>query len=335
MNAVLGITCFYYALFILSAVPLINLKYNHDVASYTESMTYYCHKTEKHKNKIVELPEYHKYLYIICNTLYDTDFDKPIVRESDKMPVHMRIYKEYFDYSIAFFILSWLGFLLYFIIFFLNYSQEYIRLSSIFILFFIVTGITIVYSLILKKITEIYNDTKITEYYNYMTNLKRKLNDYRNNNIKAYKTLSENILYENDKIQTTNLSNIIFNSTTLLHLYNKLKSLPEPTNSDKNQTCEKINLFFDQSEKQDPRCEIIIKDYYKFHNKDHIKTLKYKIDVVCSYLIAYFIMLVIFVFFIVKILKEHYDVNVNILFMVIIVAYILALILYYVIRYLH
>jgi hypothetical protein len=307
MNAVIIITVIFFALFIISAIPIIQLKYNHDVANYTEKMSYQCHKTEKKKQK-VDLPEYHKYLYMISETLYDTKFDNKITPLSNSFepPLHMKIYKQYSEFSYAFFLASWIGFICYFIIFFINYSREYIKLSLIFVLFLIVVGITIVFSLILKKITEIYNDTKITEYYDFMTDIKTALRDYRNKSPEQYKILSENILFENNSVHdldTNYMKNIIFNNQTIHHLDKHLKI---PKNR-----------------------------YYRFHNDKHTNLLKYKIDVVVSHLFAYFIMLIIFIFFIVKILKEYYYVNINILFMVIIISYILALILYYVIRYLH
>jgi hypothetical protein len=305
MEAVIIITLIFFALFIISAIPIIQLKYNHDVSDYTEKMSYQCHKTKKKKEK-VDLPEYHKYLYMICDTLYDTKFDNKIVPLSNDLPLHMKVYKKYSEYSYAFFLASWIGFICYFVLFFLNYSREYIKLSLIFVLFFILVGITIVFSLILKKITEIYNDTKITEYYNFMTEIKNALLNYSKSNPAQYDVLSKNILFENNSIhdlQSNYIGDIIFKKQTILHLFKHLK--------------------------------IPIDKYYKFHNELHMNSLKYKIDVVVSYLFAYFIMLILFIFFIVKILKEHYYVDINIMFIIIIISYILTLILYYVIRYLH
>ena len=315
MESIMIITIIYFSLFIVSAIPLIQLKYNHDVASYTENMTEYCNKNDKRTDHF-DLPEFHKYLYMICDTLYDTQFTTEIVPLSREVPFHMKVYKQYSDMSYAFFILCWIGFISYFILFFINYSKEYIRLSLIFVLFFLLVGITVVFSLILKKITEIYNDTFITNYYNFMTKLKTGLYEYRTNNNKKFVELSKNILYENDKIynnQYSNyVSNIVFNSENIQLLYNHLK-------------------------KHDNDIELkeLLEEYNKFHNKDHISKIKYKIDVVISYLFMYFLMLVLFVFFIVKILKEQYYININFLFMTIITGYILALLLYYVIRYLH
>ena len=108
------------------------------------------------------------------------------------------------------------------------------------------------------------------------------------------------------------VSNIVFNNENILQLYNHLKI-----------------------SNNDNELKELLQEYNKYHNKDHISKIKYKIDVVISYLFMYFLMLVLFVFFIVKILKEQYYININLLFMTIITGYILALLLYYVIRYLH
>jgi hypothetical protein len=331
MNEVMFISLLFLALFILSSVPIIKLKHDHDYSDYSDTLSKKC----KSKKTPYDVRENETYLYMMCRSLYDTNFQQDIVAQSREFPYHMNLYMIYRDYSMPCLIIMFLGFIFYFILFVAYYGEYYTYLSFLFVLFLILASYIIIYSLVLKKITEIYNDSKITEYYNYMVFINTMIQHLKEKNNVEYLNLMNTITsnYElSDYIHNNNyVKHIVFNKNTLKTIHEKFEKLyvnTDGTTTDKYAYNDKNIIELDKLASK-------IQEYYKFHTKLHYETLKHRISIVCSYIIYYFFIFCIFITYIVKILNISYDIDIQYLYLITITGFVLSMMIYYAIQYLH
>lgn len=331
---------FFVAMLIISALPLIRLKYHNDIAESAENMTQHCYKNLDTDY----IPEKHKYIYYMCTQLYGEEFNDPetldlsSTSKQDELRGkefgHMPLYKEYLSYSIGAFLFAWFFVIGYGILFSESFSKPYISFSLLGIIIFLVLLFTIIFSIILKKITEIYNDTKLFRYYKLMSMLNKYIKDYKNKagiSEDDFNTLIATITYNNKDVHYNEgddnnyAKNLVLNDETIGYLLDKFKCT-EPCVIGKDFAC--INA-------PDQKTRCILKEYLDWHSylhsKKHIDEVKYRVNTVISFLIAYAVFAFFLIYFLFKIFNELLAVNLVYTYACIIIAYLLAIMLYFII----
>lgn len=291
-------------LFAVSAAPIIELKYYSDLYDYADTMNKHCYNNDE--TRLKSLQEKDKYMWKISNYLYDFSKiteDDNIKRNTD----YMVVYQSFWRYSLGIFIFLILFAMLYIL---LSYNQSHIYKDYYNIIIFIyivmmVIAYIIVFSSILKKITEIYNDNEIVHNYLYFM---KQIDDHLQNtksDIAYDKTSTENIY---------NVKHVIFDDTQLDKLYNEMTI---------------TNKGFIYEKKNNDKVAIENKEDFKyiyksFTDEKKIKEIKNKINVVTSYLIAYMIFTAPLLLILFRTINNSY------IYIYTIVLIVIAVIIYYI-----
>jgi hypothetical protein len=176
---------------IISFLPLIYLNYAKDLNNNINNYNNICDSKKNVYESDINIKN--TYMWNMCNHLFDfnviqknfknnTTAKKPTDKYEDIININrdlsivngefniMKVYNDYLHSGLPLFIVMWIFFILHIISISYNiksdggiFKYEYFLHSSIYI-FLHVAVITIIFSLILKKITEIYADTKAYEY---------------------------------------------------------------------------------------------------------------------------------------------------------------------------
>jgi hypothetical protein len=176
---------------IISFLPLIYLNYAKDLNNNINNYNNICDSKKNIYESNINIKN--TYMWNLCNHLFDfnviqknfknyTDENKPTDKHNDIININrdlsivngefniMKVYNDYLHSSLPLFIVMWIFFILHIINISYNIKNKdsilkynYFLHSSSY-LFLHVAVITIIFSLILKKITEIYADTKAYEY---------------------------------------------------------------------------------------------------------------------------------------------------------------------------
>jgi len=175
---------------IISFLPLIYLNYAKDLNNNINNYNNICDSKKNVYESDINIKN--TYMWNMCNHLFDfnviqknfknytatkndesEDKDKDIININRDLSIVngefniMKVYNDYLHSSLPLFIVMWIFFISH-IVYNIrgkdnNLKYEYFFHSSVYI-FLHVAVITIIFSLILKKITEIYADTKAYEY---------------------------------------------------------------------------------------------------------------------------------------------------------------------------
>lgn len=220
--------------------------------------------------------------------------------------LNMLLYKQYLNYSMpTFFLGMWKFLFIYIYLFIQYYDNDYISISLMVGLFIFTALFTVIFGMVLKKITEIYNDTNLKDYIALMKKINKLLKENTINTVSGIDNKLTNIArkikdYTDDKDRY--FREIAYDKTTLYNLINTYKLSDGTT----------MEITKDD-----------ILNYEKYNSKKQIDNIKYRIDTVTSYLYAYALFLLIIVYFYMRTVE---DTNI---YVIIICAYIAIVILYY------
>ena len=272
---------------IISTIPIIDLKYHSDLYDYIDTFNEYCFQNDEDSK--LSLPEKETYMWKICHYLYDFN----IINRTDIYS--MKVYNSFSYYGGISFGIILLIITLYLFVSILNnyYLENYYHFSLwVFILIFIIIFI-VLFSIILKKITEIYNDTYVYHYSTFINNINLLLSN--TDKIISVKTGSVDETNKSTKLEMLlrfrdRSDNLIIIDEFLEYLVNN----SEFTFKDKIPTEKLIFNKTSTNNTQHNHTDTYqnVDMYPIYHSKEHKDNIKYKINVVVSYLIAYFILLV-------------------------------------------
>jgi len=301
----------------LSFVQVMELKYNLDLNNNIIKLNEYCsyNKNEVNINNI-EIKK--TFLWNISTYLFDfeqikqnfknidnentTYLDKykdykNLNREStivDGNENIMKIYNKYLYYTLPLFLFTWICFLFH-IIFVNNINTpdteeeyKYYIFYSIFYMFMFVVYITILFSLILKKITEIYADTYCYEYIMLMKEIDIIIKENREENSELL-----NILMSNNIKKLNSVSDIILTKNIIDELINYNKKI---TNTNQYIVNDKNYIFTLEN----------VKLLYKYNSPQSINKINDEIKDITQYIYAYILIYLLFTIILSKVLKENY-----------------------------
>jgi hypothetical protein len=301
----------------LSFVQVMELKYNLDLNNNIIKLNEYCsyNKNEVNINNI-EIKK--TFLWNISTYLFDfeqikqnfknidnentTYLDKykdykNLNREStivDGNENIMKIYNKYLYYTLPLFLFTWICFLFH-IIFVNNINTpdteeeyKYYIFYSIFYMFMFVVYITILFSLILKKITEIYADTYCYEYIMLMKEIDIIIKENREENSELL-----NILMSNNIKKLNSVSDIILTKNIIDELINYNKKI---TNTNQYIVNDKNYIFTLEN----------VKLLYKYNSPLSINKINDEIKDITQYIYAYILIYLLFTIILSKVLKENY-----------------------------
>lgn len=327
---------------IVSAIPIIDLKYHSDLYDYIDTFNEYCFQNDEDSK--LSLPEKETYMWKICHYLYDFNikFDIEALANNsntnektpfiEKQSIYsMNVYNSFSYYGgISFGIILLIITLYLFVSIFNNYYLEnYYHFSLwVFILIFIIIFI-VLFSIILKKITEIYNDTYVYHYTIFIMNLNCLLS---NINL-IYKTEGSSKIKIDEKDITelqqygNDVSNIVFNPDilkTFAKPYDYEIYIADKQKVVKSFKFEKQKTGVSNSETWQMYTYQNVDMYPIYHSKEQKDNIKYKINVVVSYLIAYFILLVALFLLFARTYDDYF------LYVYIIIMLVIAITAYYI-----
>jgi|694.fasta_scaffold13815_12 hypothetical protein len=312
-----SITTLILILTLISLYPLIYLKYMKDLNNNIEKYNTICtNKKGVYDKNSIKI----KNTYMWNLSIYIFDFDrisqnfnyKNSKSDSDTIPINrnysiingqlniMKVYNDYLHYSIPLFIALWLVFLLNLSIVFSNvYNTRDVSDASdagnvksnnyaysIIFAFINVAIFTIIFSLILKKITEIYIDTDL---FNYIMLLKeldiiiKENNDEEDNNKKIIDIIRKSSIDEN----INSIADVPFN----IQLFRELSDLKTGALSNNNNyklTLQNIDKF------------------ESYNKKKSISKINDEIDDVTQYITAYFILIFMSIYILSQAIKSNF-----------------------------
>ena len=315
-----SITTLILILTLISLYPLIYLKYMKDLNNNIEKYNTICtNKKGVYDKNSIKI----KNTYMWNLSIYIFDFDrisqnfnyKNSKSDSDTIPINrnysiingqlniMKVYNDYLHYSIPLFIALWLVFLLNLSVVFSNdynasdaddaggaSSASGIKSNnyaySIIFAFINVAIFTIIFSLILKKITEIYIDTDL---FNYIMLLKeldiiiKENNDEEDNNKKIIDIIRKSSIDEN----INSIADVPFN----IQLFRELSDLKTGALSNNNNyklTLQNIDKF------------------ESYNKKESISKINDEIDDVTQYITAYFILIFMSTYILSQAIKSNF-----------------------------
>jgi hypothetical protein len=304
------VTCIILILMLIGFLPLIYLKFCKDLNNNVELYNTICNNK---KNVYLQDKQIkNSYMWNISNFLFE--FDKleryfNISNEgitTDKKEINhlysiidgkfniMKIYNEYLHYNIPLFIILWVIFLLNIYNIYNSYSNyenniieinKYSAYSTLFA-FFNVAIFTIIFSIILKKITEIYKDTNLYDYIMLLKELDiiiKQNNDQNNNIIAIIKKYSGNNI---DSVEDLHLNEKFIRELINLKIENKTLSYSNSKNY--KFTLENLEKF----------------EYY--NNKINIDNINEKFDSITRFIPAYIILIFMSIYILSKCLKSNF-----------------------------
>jgi hypothetical protein len=315
---------------ILSLLPIVELRYNLNLNETIHDMNKYC---SYNKNEIgfYDLRIKNTFMWNMTNYLFDferitnnfkkegkygtfgDDFKdiKNLNRDSSivdgKFNI-MEVYNKYLHYGIPLLILLWLYFTTH-IIYIKFYSDTFERyeysIYSTSYLFIYLALYTIFFSIILKKITEIYADTNCYKYIMLMKELDVIIKEQNPANTDILKELKA---YNNN---VTSIGDVTFNRKILNKLINIHKKL------------DKENKTIANSENYIFTLENII-ELYDYNNKESLDKIYDEIIDVVRFIYVYLIFIIAPLVLLTLILRDYYMYYM----IVFIVIYIICIIIY-------
>lgn len=324
------ITAIILILTLLSFTPLIYLKYFKDLNNYIEIYNNICNnKSNIYTN---EIKIKNTYMWNISTYFFDfKKLEKYFFKindnsNTDKKEINrffsiidgefniMKIYNNYLHYSLPLFIVLWIVFILNIYNIYIKYREFanttnnntnniYYLYSTLFA-FFNVAIFTIIFSLILKKITEVYKDTNLYDYIMLLKELDiiiKEKNTYNNKDI--IDIISK---YSGEDIES--IEDIYLNEAFIRDLIQlkKTRNLNEETKLFKNNNNYKLTL------------ENI--DKFELYNiKSNLKIINEELDDITQFITSY----IILIFMSIYILSQSLKSNFTIIACIIILIYLL------------
>lgn len=298
----------------ISLISLVELKYHLDLNDTIQNMNKYCLYNDNLLDDIQSVELKRTFMWNISNYLFDfnqieQNFKK--VGELDKYKDKfkdidnlnrdlsivdgkfniMKVYNTYLHYSLPFFIFIWIYFIIHlvFIKYFAGSDYNiyiYVFNSTIF-LFIYVAIFTIFFSIILKKITEIYADTKCYEYIMILKELDIIIKEDNPDNIEIIKILkSDNSNVKG--IEDIVLTDEIKSKLTDIKIKNDEKGTYIANSNNYNITLENIDKI------------------YLYNNKESKDTIFDEINDVTRFMYVYIILLIVPILILSQVLKESY-----------------------------
>lgn len=315
---------------ILSLLPIVELRYNLNLNETIHDMNKYC-SYNKNENGFYDLKIKNTFMWNMSNYLFDferitnnfkkdgkygtfgDDFKdiKNLNRDASivdgKFNI-MEVYNKYLHYGIPLLLLLWIYFTTH-IIYIKFYSDtfkkyEYSIYSTAY-LFIYLALYTIFYSIILKKITEIYADTNCYKYIMLMKELDIIIKEQNPANMDILKILQA---YNNN---VTSIGEVTFNRKLLNDLIDKHKTL---NNENKTITNTEKYIF---------TLENII-DLYDYNNTESLNKIHDEIIDVVRFIYVYLIFIIAPLVLLTLILRDDYMYYM----IVFIVIYIIGIIIY-------
>lgn len=315
---------------ILSLIPIVELRYNLNLNETIHDMNKYC-SYNKNENGFYDLQIKNTFMWNMSNYLFDferitnnfkkegkygtfgdrfTDI-KNLNRDASivdgKFNI-MEVYNKYLHYGIPLLILLWIYFMTH-IIYIKFYSDTFKRyeysIYSTAYLFIYLALYTIFYSIILKKITEIYSDTTCYEYIMLMKELDIIIKEQNQENKDILKILKA---YNNN---VTSIGDVTFDRNILNKLIDKHKDL------------NKENKTIANSENYIFTLEHII-ELYDYNNAESLDKIHDEIIDVVRFIYVYLIFIIAPIVLLTLILRDEYMYYM----IVFIVIYIIGIIIY-------
>ncbi len=327
-----------------SAYPILSLKYNSDLYEYTDKLNNQCSKQKEEKEK-------DKYVWQISNYLYDYNSldifkDKNDGRGTGDLTKlnHMKLYNDYFKSSV--------GQLIWFIIFVIGYGtivfgfrpgylqEEWFSSSLILLMIVFVILFIIIFALILKKITEIYNDTDTFEYMIFMKKLDFIINEATKEtsivfpdkeNKKMLKNLHDTSYDPDADEKRYGVQNLILTEDILYKLKEKYENVDigETKKVNGKQELDLKNIYFINKDKGIDSIDHISDYFFKYHQKSHKENIRGKINTVASYLYAYLVLLLAFLILLFRSIDNYY------IYPIVMIMLLIAVSAYYIYTSLH
>ena len=297
----------------ISLVTIVELKYHLDLNDTIQNMNKYCfyndnildihrvelkrtfmwnisnylfdfNKIEQNLKKIGELDKYKDKFKDIDNL----NRDLSIV--DGKFNI-MKVYNTYLHYNLPLFIFIWIYFIIHlvYIKYFAgsDYNKYVYIFNSIIFLFIYVAIYTILFSIILKKITEIYADTKCYEYIMILKELDIIIKEENPDNIEIIKILKSDD--SNVKgIEDIVLTEEIISRLTEIKIKNDEKGTYIANSNNYKITLENIDKF------------------YLYNSKNTLDRIFDEINDVTKFMYFYIILLIVPIIVLSQVLKESY-----------------------------
>jgi len=312
-----SITTIILILILISLYPLIYLKYVKDLNNNISKYNTVCnHKKSVYKSSNLKIRN--TYMWNLSTYIFDfnrisKNFNKQDADDdNDKKPINrhydivngelniMKVYNDYLYYSIPLFIALWLVFFLNIAVVFGNRNNENIdEPYSIIFTFINVAIFTIIFSLVLKKITEIYMDTYLYDYIMLLKELDIIIKEDRVDNRDIIDKIKD---YSEDE-DIKSIADIPIDKRLFRELV-AFKGLVRSNNNNYNLTLQNIDKF-----------EL-------YNSKETINKINGEIDDVTQYISAYFIL----IFMSIYILSQAIKSNFLLISVIIILIYILYII---------
>jgi len=310
-----------------SFTPLIYLKYFKDLNNNIEIYNNICNN--KSNVYINEVKIKNTYMWNISNVIFDFNrlekyfHEKTANENTDKKNINtffsiidgelniMKIYNDYLHYSLPLFIVLWLVFLLNIYNIMSGYDKtgndesdknKYFLYSTMYS-FFNVAIFTIVFSLILKKITEIYKDTNL---YDYIMLLKEL--DIIIKQKELYKTANKDIIniitkYSGEDINS--IEEVSLNETFVRELINLKKTRDLTTD----------NKIFENSKLYRLTLENI-DNFELYNNKSNLEKINNEIDDVTGFITAYIILIFMSIYMLSQSIKSNFTIIATIIILI-------------------
>jgi hypothetical protein len=303
-----------------SAYPILDLKYHNDLYAYTDKFNTQCYKEKHDKEKNTYLWKISNYLHDFNNELLSVKDD---IKDKDRFLFdslkYMKIYHSYLNSSVGQLIFFVLFVIIYgFVVFRSKYAyQEWFHLSLFLFMMAFATLFIIIFSLILKKITEIYNDTHTLEYLQFMKKLDLVITYYLysgadDTKISILKTLYDASYDPKSYDKIYNVENLVLTEDILYKL--------EGTYT--------FSYTLNGKPPDQATIQIVKTDidnyFFRYHQKKHKEDIQYRINVVASYLYAYLVFLLCFLILLFKSIDNYY------IYPIIMIALFIAISVYFV-----
>lgn len=297
----------------ISLVTIVELKYHLDLNDTIQNMNKYCFYNDNildiHR---VELKR--TFMWNISNYLFDFNQIEQNLKKIGELDKYkdkfkdidnlnrdlsivdgkfniMKVYNTYLHYSLPLFIFIWIYFIIHLV--YIKYFADsdynkyvYIFNSTIF-LFIYVAIYTILFSIILKKITEIYADTKCYEYIMILKELDIIIKEENPDNIEIIKILKSDD--SNVKgIEDIVLTEEIISRLTEIKIKNDEKGTYIANSNNYKITLENIDKF------------------YLYNSKNTLDRIFDEINDVTKFMYFYIILLIVPIIVLSQVLKESY-----------------------------
>jgi len=297
----------------ISLVTIVELKYHLDLNDTIQNMNKYCFYNDNildiHR---VELKR--TFMWNISNYLFDFNQIEQNLKKIGELDKYkdkfkdidnlnrdlsivdgkfniMKVYNTYLHYSLPLFIFIWIYFIIHlvYIKYFAgsDYNKYVYIFNSIIFLFIYVAIYTILFSIILKKITEIYADTKCYEYIMILKELDIIIKEENPDNIEIIKILKSDD--SNVKgIEDIVLTEEIISRLTEIKIKNDEKGTYIANSNNYKITLENIDKF------------------YLYNSKNTLDRIFDEINDVTKFMYFYIILLIVPIIVLSQVLKESY-----------------------------